>query len=148
MFLTICQACHKGRKLSANNKNKCYRFYLLCWFSICCLGQYCSLRNWRGLRSRWKSGHQTWYRRFHPNSAPEKIRPQSENILIAFSSQSPISHKIDICRVNSYKIGLFCRFIFWHWSNKSAFLKNTGMEPNHRICKPHIFASEINPRKG
>ena len=84
MFLTICQASNNGRKLSANNKNKCYHFYLLCWFLICCLGQYCSLRNWRGLRSRWKSGHQTWYRRFHPNSAPKK----SDHNRKTFSSHS------------------------------------------------------------
>ena len=28
MFLTICQAGHKGRKLSANNKTKYYRFFI------------------------------------------------------------------------------------------------------------------------
>ena len=71
-----------------------YRFNLLYWFSICYLEQHCSLRNWWGLRGRWKSGHQTWYWRFQPNSAPETIRPQSENILIAFPSQSPILQAI------------------------------------------------------
>ena len=65
MFLTICQACHKGRKLSANN------------------GQEISFIK-------------TIQKRFQPNSTSEKIRPQSENILIAFSSQSPISEAIII----------------------------------------------------
>ena len=65
MYLTICQACHKGRKLSANN------------------GQEISFIK-------------TIQKRFQPNSTSEKIRPQSENILIAFSSQSPISEAIII----------------------------------------------------
>ena len=65
MYLTICQACHKGRKLSANNGQK-------------------------------KSFIKTIQKRFQHNSTSEKIRPHSENILITFSSQSPIFHKIPI----------------------------------------------------
>ena len=65
MFLTICQACHKGRKLSADNGQKI-------------------------------SFIKTIQKRFQPNSTSENIRPQSENILIAFSSQSPISEAIII----------------------------------------------------
>ena len=30
MFLTICQACHKGKKLSANNKMEYCRFFIYC----------------------------------------------------------------------------------------------------------------------
>ena len=58
MYLTICQACHKGRKLSANNGQKISFF-------------------------------KTIQKRFQPNSTSEGIRPHSENILIAFSLQSP-----------------------------------------------------------
>ena len=65
MYLTICQACHKGRKLSANK------------------GQEISFIK-------------TIQKRFQPNSTSEKIRPHSENILIAFPSQSPISEAIII----------------------------------------------------
>ena len=63
MFLTICQACHKGRKLSANNGQN-------------------------------KSFIKTIQKRFQPNSTWEKIRPKSENILIAFSLQSPTQASI------------------------------------------------------
>ena len=76
MFLTICQACHKGRKLSANN------------------GQIISFIK-------------TIQKRFQPNSTSEKIRPHSENILITFSLQSPISEIIitlDLSQNQSFTI--------------------------------------------
>ena len=78
MVLTICQACHKGRKLSANN------------------GQNISFIK-------------TIQKRFKPNSTSEKIRPQSENILITFSSQSPIQSSIikHIFRINESNILLY-----------------------------------------
>ena len=38
MFLTICQACHKGKKLSANNKTKYYRFIYYVDFQFVVLG--------------------------------------------------------------------------------------------------------------
>ena len=65
MYLTICQACRKGRKLSAKNEQKI-------------------------------SFIKTIQKRFQPNSTSENIRAQSENILIAFSLQSPISEAIII----------------------------------------------------
>ena len=78
MFLTICQACHKGRKLSANN------------------GQIISfIKNIQ--------------KQFQPNSTSENIRLQSENILIAFSSQSPTQASIIkyIFRINESNILLY-----------------------------------------
>ena len=78
MYLTICQACHKGRKLSANN------------------GQNISFIK-------------TIQKRFQPNSTSEKIRPQSENILITFSLQSHIQSSIikHIFRINESNILLY-----------------------------------------
>ena len=78
MFLTICQACHKGRKLSANN------------------GQNISFIK-------------TIQKRFQPNSTSEKIRPHSENILIALSLQSPTQASIIkyIFRINESNILLY-----------------------------------------
>ena len=65
MYLTICQACHRVRKLSANNGQKISFF-------------------------------KTIQKRFQFDSTSEKIRPHSENILITFSLQSPISEIIII----------------------------------------------------
>lgn len=78
MFLTICQACHKGRKLSVNNGQKI-------------------------------SFIKTIQKRFQPNSTSEKIRPHSENILIAFSLQSLIQSSIikHIFRINESDILLY-----------------------------------------
>ena len=78
MFLTICQACHKGRKLSAN----------------------------KGLKI---SFIKTLQKQFQTNSTSEKIRPHSENILIAFSLQSPTQASIIkyIFRINESNILLY-----------------------------------------
>ena len=78
MFLTICQACRKGRKLSAIMDKKISFF-------------------------------KTLQKRFQPNSTSEKIRPQSENILITFSLQSPIQSSIikHIFRINESNILLY-----------------------------------------
>ena len=78
MFLTICQACHKGRKLSANNGQKISFF-------------------------------KTIQKRFQFDSTSEKIRPQSENILITFSLQSPIQSSIikHLFRINESNILLY-----------------------------------------
>mgnify|MGYP006365507377 FL=1 len=78
MFLTICQACHKVRKLSAIMDKKISFF-------------------------------KTLQKRFQPNSTSEKIRPQSENILITFSLQSPIQSSIikHIFRINESNILLY-----------------------------------------
>ena len=78
MFLTICQACLKGRKLSANNGQKI--FFI-----------------------------KTIQKRFQPNSTSEKIRPHSENFLIAFPSQSTTQASIIkyIFRINESNILLY-----------------------------------------
>ena len=76
MFLTICQACHKVRKLSANT------------------GQIISF-------------FKTIRKRFQFDSTSEKIRQHSENILITFSLQSPISEIIitlDLSQNQSFTI--------------------------------------------
>ena len=51
----------------------------------------------------------TLQKRFQPNSTSEKIRPQSENILITFSLQSPIQSSIikHIFRINESNILLY-----------------------------------------
>ena len=74
MFLTICQACHNGKRLSANN------------------GQEKNLTE-----------------TIPANSTSEKIRVQSENILITFSLQSPIQSPIvkHIFRINESNILLY-----------------------------------------
>ena len=78
MYLTICQACHKCRKLSAIMDKKISFF-------------------------------KTLQKRFQPNSTSEKIRPQSENILITFSLQPPIQSSIikHIFRINESNILLY-----------------------------------------
>ena len=76
MYLTICQACHRVRKLSANNGQKISFF-------------------------------KTIQKRFQFDSTSEKIRPHSENILITFSLQSPISEIIitlDLSQNQSFTI--------------------------------------------
>ena len=52
--------------------------------------------NYRQIKDKKILFIKTIQKRFQPNSTSEKIRPQSENILIAFSSQSPISEAIII----------------------------------------------------
>ena len=97
MFLTICQACHKGRKLSANN------------------GQIISF-------------FKTIQKRFQLDSTSEKIRPQSENILIAFSLQSPISEAIIILDFESeIHLGSLSQL------ELSGRSRQSGKRYNHRL---------------
>ena len=92
MFLTICQACHKGRKLSANNGQKISFF-------------------------------KTIQKRFQLDSTSEKIRPHSENILITFSLQSPISEIIitlDLSHNQSFTIQTYLQ----NYLPSAIFLQN------------------------
>ena len=92
MYLTICQSCHNGRKLSANN------------------GQIISF-------------FKTIQKRFQPYSTSEKIRPLSENILIAFPSQSPISEIIitlDLSQNQSFTIQAYLQ----NYLPSAIFLQN------------------------
>ena len=65
----------------------------------------------------------TIQKRFQPNSTSEKLRPYSENILIAFSLQSPISEIIitlDLSQNQSFTIQTYLQ----NYLPSAIFLQN------------------------